>query len=50
MSLVNSGPAREKFDVKYIHKLLIWENHHLKSVQDNSVHLANEIEAGEEAN
>ncbi|KAJ7386319.1 hypothetical protein OS493_010728 [Desmophyllum pertusum] len=50
MSLANSGPTREKFDMKYIHQLLIWQNQHLKAVQDYSVHLGVEIEAGEEAN
>ncbi|KAJ7321149.1 hypothetical protein OS493_035541 [Desmophyllum pertusum] len=40
---------RNKVDVKYINTLLIWQNEHLKSVQDDGVRLANVMEAGEEA-
>ena len=46
MSLVNSALQKEiKFDVRYIHTLLKWQNQHLKSIRDNSVHLEREIQA-----
>ena len=48
MSLVNSGPKKViKIDVRYINTLLNWQNQHLTFVQDNSVHLENEIQAEE---
>ena len=36
-----------KIDVNYINTLLIWQNQYLNSVQDNSRHLENEIQAEE---